>query len=160
MGLPERSWDGRGSSSTRSQRRPGLIAPDRLRQCLGAAGRGEPEQHLADARLPLGEQPVAAVLGDPLAVLEHAQLAGQVDQVVRVGADPQPPAVVAVGGERKEPVCEVRLGQRAEARDRAASSEAAALALRSCGWRGSRTSARRDRRVRPATRSGARRVRR
>ena len=83
----------------------------RLRQCLRAAGRGEPEQHIADTRLPFGEQSVAAVFGDTLAVLEHAQLAGQVDQVIRVGADPKAPAVVAVGGERKETVCEVRLGQ-------------------------------------------------
>ncbi len=72
---------------------------------------------------------VARTPRQALAVFEQAQLFGGVDQHVAVGADAEPAAGAEMGREREHAVAEVRLGDRAQARDRGRRGERACLGL-------------------------------
>ena len=98
---------------------------DRLAQRLRAAGERRLEQH-ARGRVagPAGHD-VAGAVGEALTVFELAELGGDIDLDVGIGADAEASARRQIVGAIEDAVAERGLGQRAEAGDRAGRGEPA-----------------------------------
>src|SRR6185437_1091772 len=85
---------------------------------LTASGEGRIEETAARRAARLAGERVAHSPGQPLGVLQQAQLRGGIEQHIGIGTDAEPSAETLEFQCRKHAVAEIRLGHRAESDDR------------------------------------------
>ena len=154
-----RASDGSASSETKSAGAPAAMPRRPGAERLRAAGQRRVEQRAA-GRAAGRRQHVARAMRQPLRIFELPQFVGDADQHVGIRADAEAAAMLDEQRRGEDAVAEIGFGDRAEPGDRAASRHARRSRPRSCGSRGSGTSARRPAHWRAAIRPAARPTRR